>query len=97
MGAEPTISVGMPVHNGQEYLKPAIRSILDQSFADFELIIADNASSDATPDICREFERLDSRITYIRNPHNLGADPNYNLVFTKARSPPQDRGVLAAM
>ena len=85
MGAEPTISVGMPVFNGQEYLEPAIRSILDQSFVDFELIIADNASTDATADICREFERLDSRITYVRNPQNLGADPNYNLVFGKAR------------
>jgi glycosyltransferase involved in cell wall biosynthesis len=81
----PKISVGLPVYNGGAYLKGAIQSILDQSFTDFELIISDNASSDATAEICRDFAARDSRIRYYRNEVNIGGAPNHNRVFELAR------------
>lgn len=43
-----TISVGMPVFNGERYLETTVRSILDQTYSDFELIISDTASTDRT-------------------------------------------------
>lgn len=80
----PIISVGLPVYNGEKYIESSIKSVLDQSFSDFELIISDNASTDGTEEICREFQRQDNRIRYHRNPENLGAGLNYNIVFSKA-------------
>ena len=78
------ISVGMPVYNGEPFLEKAIESILSQTFSDFELIISDNASTDRTEEICRKFESVDSRITYIRNDINIGAARNYQQVFQKS-------------
>jgi glycosyltransferase involved in cell wall biosynthesis len=75
----------MPVYNGANYVRVAIASCLDQDFADLELIITDNASTDETEEICREFAAKDSRVRYVRNPDNLGAAPNYNLGFGMAR------------
>ena len=77
----PRISLALPVYNGERFIASAIRSILSQDYRDFELIITDNASNDKTPEICREFAALDSRIRYFRNDRNLGAGPNYNLGF----------------
>jgi glycosyltransferase involved in cell wall biosynthesis len=77
----PRVSIGLPVYNGERYLTEALDSILAQDFCDFELIISDNASTDATRDICETYARRDPRITYSRMPENLGAAPNYNRVF----------------
>ena len=82
----PTVSVGLPVYNGADYLAEAIDSILKQSFEDFELLIQDNASTDATGEICRAYAASDARVRYVRNPQNVGAAGNYNLVFERARS-----------
>ncbi|QIE56847.1 glycosyltransferase family 2 protein [Pikeienuella piscinae] len=82
----PRCSIGLPVYNGENYLEEAIQSVLDQSFQDFELIISDNASTDATPEICQAFAERDSRITYVRHPRNIGAAKNYNYVFHLARA-----------
>lgn len=75
----------MPVYNGEPYLKDAIAAVLAQTMADFELIISDNASTDGTEEICREFAEKDHRIRYTRNSENLGAARNYNRVFEMAR------------
>jgi glycosyltransferase involved in cell wall biosynthesis len=83
--AVPTLSVGLPVYNGADFVAEAIESILSQSFTDFELLIQDNASTDATEDICRSYAAIDARVHYVRNPQNVGAAPNYNLVFERAR------------
>lgn len=80
----PRVSLAMPVFNGENYIESAIASILAQDFADFELIITDNASTDRTEAICRNFADRDSRIRYHRNPKNLGAAPNYNRGFELA-------------
>ena len=80
----PRVCIGLPVHNGENYLAAAIESILGQSFEDFELIISDNASIDSTGDISRSYARHDARVRYVRQSHNLGAIANYNAVFGMA-------------
>lgn len=76
--AIPKITIGLPVYNGEQHLAQTIESILAQDFEDFELIISDNASTDATPQICKAYAARDKRIYYIRRPHNEGAAVNYN-------------------
>lgn len=74
----PRVSIALPVYNGQNYIRQAIDSALAQSYTDFELIISDNASTDATADICRQYARRDSRIRFHRNTSNIGPARNYN-------------------
>ena len=74
----PRVSIGMPVYNGERYLQQALDSILSQTFADFELIISDNASTDATQEICSAYAVKDRRIRYHRSERNVGAGPNHN-------------------
>jgi glycosyltransferase involved in cell wall biosynthesis len=77
----PKVSVALPVYNGGRYLRIAIEAILAQTFKDFELIIADNASTDETEIVCRDYAASDRRIKYHRNPTNIGAPKNFNLSF----------------
>jgi glycosyltransferase involved in cell wall biosynthesis len=58
----PTVSVVMPVFNGAEFLDEAVRSILDQTFRDFEFIIVDDGSTDDTPRILRKYAEADDRV-----------------------------------
>ncbi|HTH16889.1 MAG TPA: glycosyltransferase family A protein [Magnetospirillum sp.] len=83
----PPLCIGLPVHNGGTYLSAALESLLRQSFADFEVVVSDNASTDATPDICLDFARRDPRIVYTRVKTNIGAGPNFNRVFHLCQSP----------
>lgn len=85
MKTRPIVSLGLPVYNGENFLAETIDSLLSQTFQDFELILSDNASSDATERICLAYQRVDSRIRYIRHPKNLGAAANYNFVFHQSR------------
>lgn len=75
------VSIGMPVYNGEPFLRETLDAILAQTFRDFELIISDNASTDATEQICREYAAQDKRISYSRNQQNIGASANFNRVF----------------
>ena len=81
----PRVSVSLPVFNGEQFVAHAIQSVLDQDFADFELIITDNQSTDRTEDICRGFAEQDRRVRYVRNERNLGAGGNFNRGFELAR------------
>ncbi len=81
----PKVSVGLPVYNGQDYLSEAISSVLNQTFADFELVISDNASTDRTEEICWNYAKQDSRVRYFRAQENMGAAWNYNRVFELSR------------
>ena len=81
----PHVSVGMPVYNGERFVAQAVESILSQTFRDIELIISDNASTDATERICREYAERDSRIRYYRSEQNRGAAWNHNRVVELAR------------
>jgi glycosyltransferase involved in cell wall biosynthesis len=81
----PLVSVGLPVFNGEAFLEDAIRSVLAQTLDELELILCDNASSDRTAEICRDYAVRDPRIHYFRSPRNLGAAANYNFTFNQAR------------
>lgn len=81
----PKISIGMPVYNGVKYIREALDSLLAQTFTDFELIISDNASTDATQSICEEYARRDPRIRYVRQAENKGALANFQFVLDQSR------------
>jgi len=74
----PLVSIGMPVYNGERFIREALDSLLAQNFKEFEIIISDNASDDATQQICLEYVSRDCRIRYYRNKTNLGAPKNFN-------------------
>jgi len=79
--AHSRVAIGLPVYNGGNYLAQALDSILAQTYEDFELVISDNASTDRTEEISREYAEKDARIRYVRNEMNRGAAWNYNRVF----------------
>src|SRR5215813_2219510 len=83
---EPTVSIGLPVFNGEKYLPSAVSTLLEQDFENFELIVSDNASSDRTQDICQVFAARDRRIRYFRNEENIGLGANHNRTFALARA-----------
>ncbi|HEY0022657.1 MAG TPA: glycosyltransferase [Longimicrobium sp.] len=84
-GAAPRVSVGLPVYNGERYLREALDGVLGQSYADLELVVSDNASTDGTEAICREYAARDARLRYHRQPRNMGAVCNFNRAFELAR------------
>jgi glycosyltransferase involved in cell wall biosynthesis len=81
------LSIGIPVYNGEAYLAETFESLLSQSFTDVEIVVCDNASVDRTPDICRSYQRMDSRISYFRSDRNIGAAANFNRVFQLSSAP----------
>jgi glycosyltransferase involved in cell wall biosynthesis len=81
----PRVSIGLPVYDGERYLRAALDSLLSQTFDDVELIICDNASTDGTEAVCRTYAASDPRIRYFRNATNLGAMRNFDLAFAHAR------------
>lgn len=81
MTAKPSVSIGMPAYNGEQYIRKALESLLAQDYENFELIISDNASTDATRQICREYANKDQRIRFCRQPRNIGAIANFKTVL----------------
>ncbi len=75
-------SILLPVYNGEDVLGEALRSILSQSFTDYELIICDDASTDGTVKVVASFS--DPRIKFFRNPKNLGYPGNLENCRQKA-------------
>lgn len=75
----------MPVHNGEDLLPETLDSILGQTFEDFEVVISDNASTDSTPEICREYAQRDGRIRYERNDTGIPVPRNFNRAFRLSR------------
>lgn len=81
MNAHPPVSIGLPVFNGQRYLAEALESMLAQTYTDFELVIGDNGSTDATVEIIVDAVDRDERVRWLRSDENRGAAWNYNRVF----------------
>ena len=67
-----TVSVIMPCHNGEKYLRQAVESVLVQTFADWELLIIDDASTDGSPTIAGEYCAKDSRIKLLHTEYSTG-------------------------
>src|SRR5713101_1415350 len=75
----------MPLRNAERHLTEAFDSLLAQEYQNLELIVSDNASTDATESICRAYAAHDKRIRYHRAGTNLGAVRNFNRVFELAQ------------
>jgi glycosyltransferase involved in cell wall biosynthesis len=81
--AMPEVSVCIPTYNSAPYLRQAIESVLGQEFGDYELIVCDDASTDATPELCRSYR--DPRLRYLRYEENAGQAGNFNRCLREAR------------
>jgi glycosyltransferase involved in cell wall biosynthesis len=80
------ITIGMPVFNDIDFIEISLRSILSQTIQDFVLIISDDGSTDGSEGICRQYADRDKRITYIRQPKNLGISKNMEFLLSQAHS-----------
>jgi hypothetical protein len=83
----PRVCIGVPVYNGERFLRATLDSMLGQTLQEYEVIISDNASTDGTEKICREYVARDARIRYVKNEVNLGIAGNYNRVFELSWAP----------
>lgn len=81
------LTIGMPVHNGASTIATALDALLAQTVGDFTIIISDNASTDATEEICRRYAALDGRIRYVRHDADRGAAMNFRFVLFEADTP----------
>lgn len=75
----------MPVYNGERYVHDAVKSILTQSFRDFEFLIIDDGSTDTTPRILEAYAKGDRRIRLIANERNIGLTRSLNAGIEQAR------------
>lgn len=82
---KPKLSIGMPIYNAEGFLRDRIDHILSLEFSDFELIISDNASTDSTLAICKEYSFKDKKIRYIHQEKNMGLSWNFNFVLKEAK------------
>ena len=81
----PLVSVIMPSYNHEKFISTAIRSVLNQSFSDFELIIIDDASQDNSKEIIKNFKEKDNRIRTIFHNKNKGIARTLNEGIDKAK------------
>jgi glycosyltransferase involved in cell wall biosynthesis len=83
--SSPLVSIMVPVHNRRNLLAVCLESALAQTCRDFEVVVADNASTDGTWDVCREFARIDSRVRIFQNPENVGPVRNWRRCFKESQ------------
>jgi glycosyltransferase involved in cell wall biosynthesis len=81
----PRVGVAMPAYNAERFIRLALDSLVSQTFKDFHLLISDDASTDGTESICREYAAKDPRIHYVRQPKNLGQIQNFNYSLSQTR------------
>ena len=85
MSTKPAVSIITPVWNGLPFLKECLRSVLDQNFQNWEMLIGDNGSTDGTSDYLAQ--QSDPRIQIYKHEFNRGICGNLNFLFTKANAP----------
>lgn len=81
----PRVTIGLPVFNGERYIRQTLDAVLGQTYSSFELLIGDNASTDATGEICAASAARDPRVRILRADRNQGAAWNYNRLVQEAR------------
>lgn len=79
------VTVGIMAYNEEKYLALTLDNILKQEFSDYEIIIADNASEDATGEIAQKYAKQYPFIRYIRQSRNIGAIQNYNTLVRESQ------------
>lgn len=84
MQQEPLVSINITTYNRREKLKKALDSVVNQTYKNLEIIIADNHSQDSTEELCREYAANDSRIKYFRHNENIGMTANCNFTVTQS-------------
>jgi glycosyltransferase involved in cell wall biosynthesis len=85
MSGTPRVTLGVTTYNNERYLDGAFRAVLAQDFPDFEVVVCDNQSTDATWEICQRYAEKDSRFRIYRNEQNLGQSRNFARVVSLAR------------
>jgi glycosyltransferase involved in cell wall biosynthesis len=85
--SSPLVSVGFPVFNEEAHFATALDSILAQDYECLEVIVCDNASTDATAEIARDYEQRDPRVRLFPSVENEGAVANFNRCFRHASGP----------
>lgn len=80
------VTIGLPVHNGEETIKKTLDSIMTQTFTDFQLIISDNCSTDNTAKICEEYSNNKYKITYFRQKKKICTLENFKFILDSTNS-----------
>ena len=83
--AGPILSFGVPVRNGERFLRRLLDSLLAQDLADFEIVVCDNASDDGTRQLCTDYAGRDPRVRYFDNGRDIGQIDNFNRTLELAR------------
>ncbi|MGH7341774.1 MAG: glycosyltransferase family 2 protein, partial [Candidatus Rokuibacteriota bacterium] len=81
----PLVTIGVPVFNGARFLAGALTSAVEQDYGNVEIVIADNASTDGTGEICREFAKKHAGVRWLRNSAHLDLMANFRKVLEVAR------------
>ena len=81
---ESLISIVLPIYNGEKYMRKSIDSVLAQTYANWELLIVDDGSTDNTAIIAQEYAANDSRIRYYKNSENMRLPKTLNRGFSLA-------------
>lgn len=84
MTANPRVTMAVPVYDGENYLAQALTALVEQDFADMEILVSDNASTDATPEIAADFAARDPRVRVLRQEKNIGGGRNANALLAAA-------------
>src|SRR5262249_31437215 len=96
----PKLSIGLPVYNGERFLPESLDHLLGQTYSDFEIVIDDNASTDRTSQIYREYALHDPRIRYFQRTTALGyvwrRENDVSPDSSRARSPRAEGAELPA-
>jgi len=83
MTKQPLVAVMMPAYNTEKYIEEAVQSILNQTYQNFILIIANDASTDRTGEIAKKLTEIDPRIRYMENEKNLGGAGTRNRMLER--------------
>jgi glycosyltransferase involved in cell wall biosynthesis len=84
--AAPRLTIGLIIYNGADSARCCIDSLLAQTWADFELLIHDNGSTDGTSEICAEYARRDARVRHVRHAQTVPQSTNFRRVLLAART-----------
>ncbi|MFG1275642.1 glycosyltransferase family 2 protein [Xanthobacter flavus] len=82
----PRLTIGLIIYNGADSARTCIDSLLGQTYADFELLIHDNGSTDGTSEICAEYAARDPRVVHVRHPQTVPQSTNFRGVLMAART-----------
>ena len=82
----PKVAIGLPVFNGEQHVRKALNSLLNQTYREFVVLISDNCSDDNTVEICKQTIGVDPRFKIVEQRFNIGAVPNFNYVARNTTS-----------